>query len=137
VTHGGLCGAGSNPALGKQRAEGGSQGVNVDGPAAVIPLLDLPLPPHLNAPGDPSQHQVAVEDLHQGLGHVEYRGVGREAGRDRFPGLQRFVLQPLQPGGEPVAQVGRQVVPQGDIAPLAVLLVGGAEGSERHLGVQV
>jgi hypothetical protein len=59
MAHRRLCGPRRHPALAEQRAERGPQRVNVEGPAAVIPLRDA------------GQFQVAVENPQQPGRHVE------------------------------------------------------------------
>jgi hypothetical protein len=132
VPHGGLRRPGGNPALAKQRPEGVPQGVNVQGPAAVVALVDDPLAAHLHPAGDAGRNQVAIQNLHQPARHVEKRGLRGQPGRDRGAGLAGFLLQPGQLVGEPVAQVRGEVIPQGDIVPLPVLLIGGVEGEVGH-----
>ena len=53
------------------------------------------------------------------------------------PARRRFLLQPVELVGEPVAQVGGEVIPQRDVGSLPVLFVGGVEGDERHGVVKV
>ncbi|HKI36282.1 MAG TPA: hypothetical protein VKA46_30775 [Gemmataceae bacterium] len=120
VTHRGLSGPRHHPALAEQRPEGVTQGVNVEGPAAVVALRDA------------GELQVAVENLAELVRHVEERGIGRKPGRDRGAGPAGFLLQPAKLIGEPAAQVRGEVVPQWDVVPLPVLLIGGVEGDERH-----
>ena len=66
MTHRGLCRSRCHPALAQQRAERVPQGVNVNRPAAFVPLRD------------PRKPQVPVKDSHQPGRHGEQRRIGRQ-----------------------------------------------------------
>jgi hypothetical protein len=65
MPHGHLRGPRGNAALAQQRAERGLQRVNVKTPAAVVALVDCPLPVHQHPTRDAGRNKVAVEDSDQ------------------------------------------------------------------------
>ncbi|HZT83462.1 MAG TPA: hypothetical protein VFA26_24745 [Gemmataceae bacterium] len=125
VPHGGLCNPRRHPAFAQVRAESVPQGVNVEGPAAVVALRDA------------GKAQVAVEDLHQLDGNGEQRGLGRQPGGDRGAGLAGFLLQPAQLVGEPVAQVRCEVGPEREVVALPALFVPRVQRQEGNRAVEV
>src|SRR5947209_18533065 len=112
------------PALAHQRAERGTQSVNVEGPAPFIALRN------------PGQLQVAVQLANQVLRHVEEPRPSRQSERDRLPLPACFLLEPLQLLNEPATEVRCKVGPNRDRVSLAVLLICGVEGEERIRSVK-
>ncbi|MGD0654981.1 MAG: hypothetical protein ABSA16_11595 [Thermoguttaceae bacterium] len=54
------------------------QGVNVNRPAAFVPLVDLPfLRPHLHPASDTGSDKIKFKYLHQSLRHSEDRRIRR------------------------------------------------------------
>ncbi len=94
MTHGGLSRSRGNTSLAQERAEGRSQGVNVDCSAAVVGLRDA------------GERQVSIENLDQFLRHREQSGVCRQPGRDRLAMSAGFRLKHGELVGEPIAKVG-------------------------------
>jgi len=124
VPHGRLCRSRSNPALTQQRAERRSQGVNVEDAPPVVSL------------GDAGQLQIAVQDADQTGGHDEHGRIGRQSSGDRLAAFQALGLETFQLVGQPLPQVGGEIVPERDGVPFPVLFVGGVEGGEGNRPVK-
>ncbi|HEY7313852.1 MAG TPA: hypothetical protein VH643_31170 [Gemmataceae bacterium] len=102
-----------------------AQGVNVEGAPAFIAL------------GDAGELQVPVKDFHQPGRHLEDCHIGWQASGDRLAALKGFGLDTFQLESQPVPQVGRQIIAEGDFVAFAVLFVGSVKSGEGNRFIEM
>ena len=66
--------------------------MNIEGPAPVIALVDLPLVADFHPAGQSREHKVPVQDLDELGGNSENQGIRGKAGRNGKASVEGFSL---------------------------------------------